>query len=402
MIYLHNDFKGIRSNLVYALLENNFFHPSNTIRFFEALYDYVNTSDLMIDSRNVDLIFCDLFNVKNNDFANVSSNKIQPNFDSFCKYKKRFKIIVSEIFSYYDPQIFLKDIPHDVMFDQKALALNVASDDLQKYLDTCAWSKDAFKGKLDQIYENLSKYNPNVIVLRMLYYQTYKQADLLNDPRFIFVPCDLLVEDIQVDISKDRNFDYIIAGVQKPEVYPYRYLFSQHLSNDNSLTNIIAWDEYVKHLLKKQDMEKTFLSNQASRGMFDEANYIDLNQNFLVEDTQYQTIYYKQIQECTFAIGCASVFGYPLKKYFEFMANGAVIVGQLPKFAEEYGIIPNVNIIECQPNKIVSTLNFLKKNENKDLVKSISKNARKLIESRYLPKVSVNTFFQDVVRQIQG
>jgi hypothetical protein len=402
MIYLHNDFKDIRKNLVYALLENNFFHPSNTIRFFESVFDYVNKSDLMIESKNIDLVFCDLFNQKNNKFADVSFNKIQPNFESFCKYKKRFKIIVSEIFSYYDPQIFVKDIPNDVLFDKKALDLNVSNPELQTYLDSCAWSKNAFKGKLDQIYENLSKYNPNVIVLRMLYYQTYKQADLLNDSRFIFVPCDLLVEDVQVDFEKDRKFDYMTAGVQKPEVYPYRYLFSQHLKDDTTLTSIVAWEEYVKHLLKKQDLEKTFLSETDGGKVFDEIKYNDLNQKILLGDIQYQENYYKQIQECRFALGCASVFGYPLKKYFEFMANGSVIVGQLPKFAEHYGIIPNYNMIECPPNKIISTLNFLKRSENKELVKSIAKNARNLIDSRYLPKVSVDAFFQDIIKKTQG
>lgn len=401
MIYLHNNFKGIREKLVYALLEDNFFHPSNTIRFFEALDKYVLEYNLMSsDSRDIDIIFCNLFNdSKHSEIANVDINTIQPQFDTFIEPNGRYKIIVSERFSYFDPQIFSDDIPSEIMFDNKALDLNIQSEQLQAYLKQVSWGKNTFQMELNALYNDLAPLNPNLIVIPLLYFHTYSRAGLLNDKRFLFVPCDLLVDDCYFNPNINKLNDVFIAGIQNPSVYPYRYLFNDKLKESSGISILQAWDKYLAHLNSKQTLINDFKS--MSESTFDVVKYRELNVACLKLDLEYQNEYYSQISSCTFAIGCASVFGYPLKKYVEFMANGAVVVGQLPKFASDYGIEPNVHMIVCEPNEIIDTINNLKKKTKKDFVRKIASNARALVESKYMPRASASNFIKLLLQDVK-
>jgi glycosyltransferase involved in cell wall biosynthesis len=87
------------------------------------------------------------------------------------------------------------------------------------------------------------------------------------------------------------------------------------------------------------------------------------------------------MRDSKIGIMCSSIFGYPLKKYFEYMANGCVVVGQMPKNKDELGFKHLHNVCECSIDEIPDVIDFLIKNESIRL--KIAKNARDLILNMY-------------------
>ncbi len=399
MLYLHNNFNNIRENLVYSLLVG-FDEALNTIRFFESINNYITEFNLLYPTdNNIDLIFCHLFNSKDKKFADVMHNKIQPNFDSFSKNKKRIKVIVSESLCYYDPQLFWEDISKEILLDEKAIALGVQTEELDSYLTSTSWGKNAFQAKLNAIHRELSKYNPNLIVLRVKNYQIYKQAGLLNDSRFLFVPCDILVDDVYLDPSLPRAYDSVLNGVYNPKIFPYHYVYKQSIGSYKDVNTLDTWGDYLTYTRDKNDSLNLFLGKSKEDQM---ADYYDFNLMNLTKDMNYQQSYYAQLRNCKFAFGCASVFGILSKNYLDFMINGVVIVGQLPKSYEQFGIIPGVHMIECSPQETAKKIKDLKRDKNKKMVEQIRTEAYNFAKDKYTSRASLKNFITSIMSAVKN
>ena len=126
----------------------------------------------------------------------------------------------------------------------------------------------------------------------------------------------------------------------------------------------------------------------------------DINRKLERIDLVRYDCYLEQISKCKIAICCSSIFGLPLKKFLESLAMGAVVVGDLPKFPEDCGIIDGVNAVQCNVNELENTITSLLLDEDK--MSKLVNNGFKLIKSRYTPEGAANVFFSKIVDRIES
>jgi hypothetical protein len=141
-------------------------------------------------------------------------------------------------------------------------------------------------------------------------------------------------------------------------------------------------DSYHEYNRQRQSMIKEYESDIAQGKRKDKSD-VSLNKAFgLVDDNQYQE-YMSMLQSSKIFICCSSIFGYPLKKFWEGMAMGCVVVGQMPKYADAYGIVNGVHMIDCPIDDLEQVISHLLRHPDK--MDAISRQAILLTQTNCSP-----------------
>ena len=78
------------------------------------------------------------------------------------------------------------------------------------------------------------------------------------------------------------------------------------------------------------------------------------------------------------------------------MSNGCVCVGQLPKYADQYGLRHMVNFYECEADDVENAIEFLLNND--DIRLMLATNARNLMLERYTTEILIDKMLDDIDR----
>jgi hypothetical protein len=322
-----------------------------------------------------------LYNKYNNVFLN-----------DYVKSKNKLKITFNQM-------DFRHDMHHSTLVDLNPMIdtednrnLIAQTPDLSKYLFNELIEKNKkidFNKQIGKTKEWLKKQNSSskngyiLIYTRSTNY-LYKDIslqmdDLDNKTHFIedmgyagyYVPKENIIS--SKSLSKSRSFDCLITGQMHPHIYPFRYLASQNIKKNKDLKIVDFSNEYLGTIKKIEEMQRDMLSNGTS--------LVDFQTDSTILMRNHKKQFENMMRDSKVGIMCSSIFDYPLKKYFEYMANGCVVVGQMPKNKDDLGFKHLHNVCECSLEEIPDAIDFLMKNENIRL--KIAKNARDLVLNSY-------------------
>jgi hypothetical protein len=309
----------------------------------------------------------------------------------YLKAKNRLKLTFNQLDFRHDPhhslginQVLLKNPDHSKHLIE---LLPLDSQDSYKRLINAVLEPRQEKDIIDQ--EWLSKQNPQhadgyVLVYSRVLNHLFTDAGFRADiPEYkihfiddfgyggYHVPINSIID--EADLVKSRSNDCLITGQMIPHIYPFRYLLGQILDRCNDIKTINLSDAY-RHV---QEQISDHL-NRTQAGALSLKYFNSFSEQVMLD---HKKRFLNTIRDSKTAVGCSSVFGYPLKKYFEFMANGCVVVGQMPINKDDLGFKHLENVYECQLEEVPDAIRMLCKND--DLRIRLAKNARNLIMNNY-------------------
>jgi hypothetical protein len=196
---------------------------------------------------------------------------------------------------------------------------------------------------------------------------------------------DLIVNENDID---KKDIDCIVAGQVAPIIYPFRFIASSVLQKNKDIKLINLGDDYVQTYQQIGNLQTKYNNSQIP---LEEANIL-----LAKLATEQQGRFFSSIKRAKLGVGCSSVFGMPLKKYFEYMAGGCVVVGDLPHNAKSYGLEHMVNCFECSIDELNDAVMYLL--ENHDLRHKLAINGLKLVHERYTTNKQVDLFIGELDR----
>lgn len=403
-VQLHNDFSDVYNNIVY--LDDNYTNSNNLRLLAHGIWTFLHLNpDYLQDLDDVHIIFTNLFNSPTRSkYYNLPNNHIQPNLASFHD-AKGIRVVVDMTFTYFDPQIFNKNMPDSVLYKKETLdrfrdepCFNQGSNSfdsaLMSYSNKILIHEGRIKEMLDSIYLSANSLLADIIIVPVLCFSHYKHSGLLNDERFNFIHYDHLVP---YCITEDaitlptREIDVFLSGTALSFIYPYRNLVRSKIlpSLGTKMKTLDDYPDYISNYIipRSKRFQDRLLLN-------DPYQLQDLNDELRTMDNIRYDKYLEKIRDSKVSICCSSIYGYPLKKFLESMSMGAVVVGDLPKFPDECGIVHGFNAIQCDLNELDSVIHDLM--EKPDYLHQLALNAQKLIESRYTPLANARLFFNSL------
>lgn len=321
--------------------------------------------------------------------------RLLPEFEAF----RGKKIDVSEYMLEIDLQIF-RSLSYEYMFYEKNCNLlhhPLIEDGWfeifeERYIKDRAEKSCFIENELRRERENWSILPVNAFDLIEDSGLIYENKEKMIDAKVSFVPFLPAVADERIVGKQDlyaskRPYDCFLAGSLNAFVYPFRYIaFKKIRAVAEAKGWVLAEESRTLFKSKAEGVNKKFQCGEISK------KQLDLEVH-LISQMQYAD-YFEKASKAKLAITCSSVFGYPLKKYFEYMASGCVIVGNLPKNAGRYGLKHMENVFECEVDEIEEAVDFLLKNESIRL--QLATNALKLVKDKYTMKARVDLFFQQI------
>jgi glycosyltransferase involved in cell wall biosynthesis len=217
-----------------------------------------------------------------------------------------------------------------------------------------------------------------------------QRRDELHKAQCNYIPWNPIIDEDYIITEKaieerDRPFDCFLGGLAIPFVYPYRYLAFEKIKKMGNELKIVP-ENRIAHNEKYQEGLTLYENGYITK------TQLDIRTDLLGR-MQYEE-YLDRASSSKVAVACSSVFGFPLKKYFEYMARGCVVVGNLPKYAKEYGIVHMENAIECDVDDIEDAVKLVL--NNNDLRIKLAKNGLKLVRDRYTPKQQVDNLMYNL------
>jgi hypothetical protein len=188
-------------------------------------------------------------------------------------------------------------------------------------------------------------------------------------------------------LNTDREHDVIITGSNSPLIYPFRYIAKQQLDRIKQGLNILD---------QSNDFNIMMGAIQGLKNNEDVHNSEVMINNCIYD---YYKAYTNSIRKSKFGITCSNIFGYTARRYFEFMSNGCVVVGQLPRNSSDLGFKHMVNVFECEVDELNDAILFLQKNDNIRL--QLAMNARKLVLDQYTVERTETKLWNDIERIIK-
>jgi hypothetical protein len=192
----------------------------------------------------------------------------------------------------------------------------------------------------------------------------------------------------EASILEDRkDYDVILTGSNTPLVYPYRYIARYHLNKLNGEIDILDQSNDFNimmseiHRLKERDAPSN-AEQEINRVIY-----------------QYYNSYSNLIKKSKLGITCSNIFGYTARRYFEFMSNGCVVVGQMPRNSSKLGFKHMENVFECEVDDINDAVLFLKKND--DIRIRLALNARELVLKYYTVEKTEARLWSEIERIVQ-
>jgi glycosyltransferase involved in cell wall biosynthesis len=315
----------------------------------------------------------------------------KPDLDKFKNSKSKHKVLIYMNLAFDDPQAYYISFRENVIFVDnyedmlKHPLVNTTRENLyENYINPLVNRVGSFEAQIQKIESLKRELNCTKVIVPLMYLETFRQNGLLDTEDIVFVHNNLPIADKYIQDPKkrlnDRNFDCCITGSNYPNVYPYRYAARSIIKNMGGIVFKDNTESYFAYNQKRSDLIKKYeqdVENKKNDGLSD----IYLNQLFQrLDDEQYEE-YMDMLKNSKIFVCCSSIFGYPLKKFWEGMSMGCVVVGQMPKYADKYGIVNNIHMVNSELDNLANTIRELLCDQKK--MNFISKNAIELVRTRY-------------------
>jgi hypothetical protein len=352
----------------------NAIKKSHRIVFFE---DFVPNDNEVY----ADLIFINLYNVMGKDKNGMCNQSF---FDHFVGSKRRLKIVINLKYIMTDPQQLIL-----TNFGGMALHLNslslLASDDhgaVTRYMLRNCYSNIPELSETEKRIKELGIPMIYFVQAMQIWKRFFTQWDFFEffkNPTF---------DNNELDLYKARENEVVVAGTQIRAIYPYRFHALHKLKNVENLKILNTVHDFNSKRDLIDSVRKDFLNNTNRRDFEVACNFHDqINE---IQNSIFAN-YIQMLRKSKIGIGCCSVFGFPLAKYFEMMANGVLVIGQLPFDSDVYGLVDNETMVQSTISELPSKIDFYLKNPNER--NRIIENAYNLTQKRYTLSFFVDSFF---------
>jgi len=354
-------------------------------------YNFIGDCDLPEDCRHDVLIYSMREGVYGDFRWLVPELKI-PNVEAFIQSKASKKTAIIMNVAYDDPQVYISSFSEKALFCENHRELwkhpLVQADETSMYnnyfnpLAERVGSFDLQKEKMHKIKDYL-KCDKVFVPISCL--ESFRENGLKDEESMVFLENRHVIEDrLALKSTKplaERTFDIFFCGAISQGIYPVRFAFVKILKNIKDLKICNFNEQYLHHLHGNRKQWREKYEQEVRDGLRKDVSDFFLNRAFELLDEDNYSNYMGNIENSKISLCCASVFGYPLRKFFEAMAMGTVVVGQLPKYAERYGIIDGVHMVSCTIDNMEETVRSLLKDEER--MKKIAENAKELVKNQY-------------------
>jgi hypothetical protein len=394
---------SINVNLTSQAFDRGIFKDNRV--FFVKDFDYssTNTSDI------VNLLFINFWDNGSSFWNHEAFSSQKALFDEFLKASGR-KVIVDNSLAFDDPQLHIpKSIPirnitrkdMDYLYAKlKSIGVPVSLDSYDNHITKKRTDTNKVKinpwfyercGTVDQSWVRIPC--PEVLDSHL----TFNKDELGVASNTFYIDSKHCITESAIDKEDDKRFfDVIHCGSNHQIVYPFRYLAKHILGLHSDITSWDEMDKYYLHMTNIRNIQNDLTKKEKDSG-FNIARFVEYSDKVShLHSTYYEQSFLKNMRASKMMIGCSSVFGYMLKKYIEAMANGTVIVGEMPIFSEHYGIVDGVHMVSSSIDELPDKIKYLK--NNPEIRKSIAKNALNLVKSRYTGEAGA-TILLDAIEQ---
>ena len=206
----------------------------------------------------------------------------------------------------------------------------------------------------------------NVLIFHLaLSANSWRKIDRKKNFLSFFKSPSISLAEKKANNSKDT--DIVITGETLPFIYPFRF---------NAINNI-------KHALASEF--KTQSNNTICTDFFHKARQVYFE---AIND------YYNALSRSKVGVACSSIYGYPLGKYFEMMANGVIVIADSPIDNEDIGLIPGVNFLESTVQGINDKVLDVLTNYQKYI--KIKENALEYVNSVYNARSNATLVLKEI------
>jgi hypothetical protein len=325
-----------------------------------------------------------------------------PKMDLFKQQDPSNKIVLCLECSFDDPQVYIASFKEQALFcenhrniwNHPMIGVNETKL-FEDYFARLYQKVGTFDKKIEGLIQIKESLGAEKMLVPLLYLETYRANGLEDTKGIFFIKNPLPVESkyIYKDVIdiKDRQTQCFFSGAVSKGIYPLRSAFEIILSKMNDLKIHNNNQTYREYLKKRSEWVSTY-NKQIETGVRAKNSDYFLNRAFETLDEAHYEGYMQKLGQSKIAVCCASIFGYPLKKYWEAMSQGCVVVGQLPKYAEKYGIVDGVHMVSCDIDSFEKTIRNLLQDEKR--MNEISKNARQLVIDQYTDTSYANYIMQ--------
>ncbi len=314
-----------------------------------------------------------------------------PEVLKFMSSRPKRKTAILYDVAWDDPQVYIASFDREALFCENHESIwshplvNLDASKLYKeYFEPLANKVGKFESRIDSFLRTKEELNCDEVIVPVLYLETYRANGLQDGNGIRFVNNPLVVANQyafkEVPMIQDRVYDCAFAGAISAGIYPVRFAFEKILNEISDLKIHNNNDAYTIYRNTRESWVKEYEA-QIRNGKRKHVSDFFLNRAFEGLDQLHYQGYMGSLMQSKISVCCASIFGYPLKKYWESMSMGCIVVGQMPKYAEKYGIIDGVHMVSCTIDTLEKTIRDLL--SQPDYMQKISDNARKLVHDRY-------------------
>lgn len=354
-------------------------------------YNFIGDCDVPESERHDILIYSSREGVYG-DFRWLVPELQRPDVDAFTKSKAAKKTVLLLNAAWDDPQVYVDKFSEKALFcenhrDLWAHPLVQTNEEelYRNYFYHLAERVGPFEKQKESFRKLKEQLNCDLLVIPLLYIENFRDDGLKDEEGIMFVDnthslLDTLIEG-DVKSIQSRKYDCFFAGAVSPGIYPYRFAFEKKIQGMSDLKIHDNNYEYTKYRETRFGKWVRNYERDVKEGVRKDVSDFFLNRAFEQFDEAHYSEYMKTLEDSKISLCCASIFGYPLRKFIEGMAMGSVVVGQMPKHPDKYGIIDNVHMVSCTIDGMEDTIRQLLKEPER--MQEISKNAKKLVKERY-------------------
>jgi glycosyltransferase involved in cell wall biosynthesis len=173
----------------------------------------------------------------------------------------------------------------------------------------------------------------------------------------------------------DRWIDVYMSGAGHPQWYPLRNFIEKVLPFETSFNSVISKECGNSSKLKILQ------------------SYSDVREQ--IQKYEEQMLFYADKIRCSkIMIFDGGLFDYPVKKYFEAMACGALVLAPLPIDADLLGFADDKNMVVIDETNFIEKIKYYLEHEKER--NHIVENAYQLYQERYTCRKSVEIFMKKI------
>ena len=223
-----------------------------------------------------------------------------------------------------------------------------------------------------EIKENINKFNLKGVFIKSVY-NTYN----FDIDGFYFLPWSLNEKTYSFNNQKVRKYDICFMGQYQKNIYPLRY-------------------EVFKSLNSKKYSDYQILFSKRTRKAKYDNNFL----NSYASETKKEKVgieYVEILKNSKIMIFDSSIYKYPVKKYFECMATGCLILADKPNLSKEIGLVEGFNFININRTNWEKKLSFYLKNDEERI--RIIENARNTFLKKHTNKIRID-FLKKIITSL--